>query len=90
MKPTQEQVIAWARKAGGDDWGLLRDFMPEIERLVILAYEAGRKDENEAIAQMIEDAPPLVDFAKNARNGCLICGFTPELAVETIRARREQ
>lgn len=45
MKPTQEQVIAWAREAGGDDWGLFRDFMPEINRLAALAYEAGRKDE---------------------------------------------
>jgi hypothetical protein len=54
MKPTQEQVIAWARKAGGDDWGLLRDFMPEIERLVILAYEAGRKYENEVCAKEVD------------------------------------
>ena len=94
MKPTQEQAIAWAREAG---LHLATDvhWMPVIgleylEKAMTLAYEAGRKDENEAIAQMIEDAPPLVDFAKNARNGCLICGFTPELAVETIRARREQ
>ena len=41
MKPTQEQVLVWAREAGGDDWGLFRDFMPEIERLATLAYEAG-------------------------------------------------
>jgi len=95
MKPTQEQVIAWALKCGAsiktdcNGNGAFGSGV-DLNELANLAYEAGRKDENEAIAQMIEDAPPLVDFAKNARNGCLICGFTPELAVETIRARREQ
>lgn len=54
MKPTQEQVLQWAREAGGDDWGLFRDFMPEIESLATLAYEAGRKDENEACAKVCE------------------------------------
>jgi hypothetical protein len=29
-------TIELARKAGGDDWGLFKDFMPEIERLVAL------------------------------------------------------
>jgi hypothetical protein len=32
-----------AREAGGDDWGLFKDFMPEIERLVALV----RADERE-------------------------------------------
>ena len=51
MKPTQEQVIAWAREAGKNDWAIFRDFMPEIETLARLAYEAGRADENEACAE---------------------------------------
>ena len=41
--------------------------------------------ERERIALMIEDAPPLVDFCKNDRRGCLICGFTPSLVAQTIR-----
>jgi hypothetical protein len=45
------------------------------------------EQEREAIAQMLEDAPPLVDFAKNDQGGCLMCGFTPKLAAQTIRAR---
>ena len=58
MKPTQEQVIAWAREAGMDApreivvnnyWTADYD---DIERLVILAYEAGRKDENEAATKV--------------------------------------
>ena len=97
MKPTQEQVIAWVREAGIEaiysacDEPNVRyayeDWDNELERFAALSYEAGRKDENEAIAQMIEDAPPLVDFAKNEHGGCVICGFTPKLAAFTIRER---
>ena len=54
MKPTQEQVIAWAREAG---LHIATDvhWMPIIgleylEKATALAYEAGRKDENEACA----------------------------------------
>ena len=45
------------------------------------------EQEREVIAQMLEDAPPLVDFAKNDQGGCLMCGFTPKLAAQTIRTR---
>ena len=43
--------------------------------------------EREAIAQMIEDAPALMEFAQNDQGGCLMCGFTSKLAAKTIRAR---
>jgi len=43
--------------------------------------------EREAIVQMFEGAPALVQFAQNDKGGCLICGFTPKIAIETIRAR---
>lgn len=43
--------------------------------------------EREAIAQMFEGAPALVQFAQNDKGGCLICGFTPKIAIEAIRAR---
>ena len=46
-----------------------------------------RADEREAIAQMFEGSPALIPFAQNERGGCMICGFTPKLALETIRAR---
>lgn len=57
MKPTQEQVIAWAREAG----------LPRLEStdeifcllsaisLANLAYEAGRRDENEACAKVCDE-----------------------------------
>jgi hypothetical protein len=43
-------TIDMAREAGGDDWGLFRDFMPEIERLVALV----RADEREACAKVCD------------------------------------
>lgn len=43
--------------------------------------------EREAIAQMVEDAPPLAEFVKNDKGGCMVCGFTPKLAAAAIRAR---
>jgi len=42
--------------------------------------------EREAIAKLIE-APALIPFAQNEKGGCMMCGFTPKLAVEYIRAR---
>ena len=66
----------------------------ERERLTEAAMKAAEKAvdvamalEREAIAQMIEDAPALMEFAQNDQGGCLMCGFTPKLAAETIRAR---
>ena len=61
MKPTQEQVVAWGRKAGlqcakNYDYRGSYEAMPLLEQqdfdkvllALTLAYEAGRKDENEA------------------------------------------
>ena len=57
---------------------------------ILKAFEAlVRADEREQIAQMIEDAPPLVEFVQNDQGGCMMCGFTPKLAAKTIRARGE-
>lgn len=50
MKPTQEQVIAWAKKADFSDYEIRTCFDGFI-LLAELAYEAGRKDENEAMVQ---------------------------------------
>lgn len=80
MKPTQEQVIAWAREAEAyetDDpananeriW-VMND--EELQAATALAYEAGRKDENEACAKLVEEWITH-----------------PHLAM-AIRARREQ
>jgi len=49
MKPTQEQVIAWAREVWGDDSGKpwSEAALLHITQLAAIAYEAGRKDERE-------------------------------------------
>jgi hypothetical protein len=57
----------------------------DVDAMIALA----RADEREQIAQMIEDAPPLMPFAQNDQGGCMMCGFTPKLAAKTIRARGE-
>ena len=83
MKPTQEQVIAWAREAGFEVYeedkfmnthisDTLIHIHTAAENLATLAYEAGRKDENEAC---VEEIRP------NA---------TPMKIAAAIRARREQ
>ena len=54
-----------------------------IERFASLVAQ----QEREKIAQMIEDAPELMDFAKNDKGGCLMCGFTPEIAAQYIREK---
>ena len=82
IKPTQKQVIAWARETGLERIvGVYADGsrMVEVpnldllERFATLAYEAGRKDENEACKLMLEQALAQRD----------------ELAA-ALRARREQ
>ena len=45
-----------------------------------------REDERERIAQMFDDAFPIVSFAMNDQGGCLMCGFTPKLAAAAIRS----
>ena len=58
-------------------------YLDKLERFAAFVASA----EREAIAQMIEDAPALMEFAQNDQGGCLMCGFTPKLAAKTIRAR---
>ena len=39
----QADLLQLARRAGGEDWGIFRDFMPEIERLAVFISEAERE-----------------------------------------------
>lgn len=89
MKPTQEQVIAWARKAGIINCDCCLPFWPEedqvnweifFERLATIAYEAGRKDENDACAKVCEDIDTEYEHQDVLATWC----------AEAIRARREQ
>ena len=87
---TRDDIIRLAQEAGityqlvvsgwGQHW---IDIPVQLERFAALVAAA----EREAIAQMIEDAPPLVEFSQNDKGGCMVCGFTPKLASAAIRAR---
>ena len=60
MKPTQEQVIAWAQESGALIAPLISlndiTFSPaSLQDFAALAYEAGRKDENEACAALCDE-----------------------------------
>jgi len=88
----REELIRMAREVKGaartsaTDGSLWLLSESHLERFAALVAAA----EREAIAQMIEDAPPLVDFCKNEQNGCLVCGFTPKFAAAAIRARGQE
>ena len=61
----------------------------------IALYSEGRVKEmiraaREEIAKWFDDYPKLVDAAQNDVGGCLICGFSPKLAAEYIRARGDE
>ena len=84
---TKEEIIEMARQAGFVDYELDDGTTNAFdERYEAFARLVAAK-EREAILQMFEHAPALVDFAKNDQGGCLICGFTPEIAIKSIRAR---
>jgi hypothetical protein len=81
-------LIEMAREAtlldSRDDWSSVPD---EYREAINAFAELVRADEREQIAQMFDGALPLVEFAQNEHGGCLMCGFTPRLAVAAIRAR---
>lgn len=102
MKPTQEQVITWAREAGL--WPTVTDTFPsELQAAFALAYDAGRKDENEACAAQVwqqwvafeelkaahyRHSPEPFDPFRFHRDLSTIF-FSRDMA-DAIRARREQ
>lgn len=85
MKPTQEQVIAWALKCGAsiktdcNGNGAFGSGV-DLNELATLAYEAGRKDENEACAKV---AYWISAEWKPDSKTAIACA-------DAIRARREQ
>jgi hypothetical protein len=86
---TQNEIIEMAKQSGAMfdhmTW-VERDLFPVFERFAKLVAQ----HERELIAEIIEDAPDLVEFAQNEQGGCLMCGFTPKLAAEYIRARGQE
>lgn len=73
MKPTQEKVIAWARDAGLPKWyqtdGIVNEGL--VVKFANIAYEAGRKDEREACAKLMDEMAvkdKLTNYYKVAAN----------------------
>jgi hypothetical protein len=101
MKPTQEQVITWAREAGfkvhDEDKFMnthILDTLVHIhtaaENLAALAYEAGRKDENEACASLeVHLITPTRDYTTMSPLDCYEAALLDEAMAfrEAIRAR---
>ena len=84
MKPHKHaEVYDWAKEAQGAYWRLFRDFMPKIETIARLAYEAGRADENEACAKVAEQIEREIF---NAVGDPRVSEFKPKIAA-AIRAR---
>ena len=105
MKSTQEQVITWAREAGMEVGAglLMKDVYgqsPSIEHIqaaIALAYEAGRKDENEACAEVCEEIARLYSTDIFPEDGTSIDCNSAKMGrvvtrncAQSIRARREQ
>ena len=91
----RDDIIRMARETGClnvADYGRKSyEFQPEeLERFAALAYEAGRKDENEACAQIVGMYQiPL----GNSAAGEMACEWTYDALNEVydaIRARKEQ
>ena len=80
-------VIEMAREAGWPDSLVAPVIMAKLAEFAELVRADAIADEREHIAQMIDNAPALVEDVTNDQGGCLMCGFTPKLAVSAIHAR---
>ena len=74
---TRDDIIRMAKEAGGDDWGIFRDFMPEIERFANLVAAAEREECAKVVASF--DAAPSKPTS-----------YTIRKQVEAIRARGQE
>lgn len=93
MKPTQEQVIAWAQEAGliteskRTTLDVMQDSYTQLETAYTLAYEAGRKDENEACAKVCDEKVDAEYATGKVDHNEM--GWTQYCAM-AIRARRKE
>jgi hypothetical protein len=66
---TDIAIIRMAKEASGDDWGIFRDFMPEIERFAELVAAAERESCLEACRMYVNLNDPPDGF----QNGVECC-----------------
>jgi hypothetical protein len=81
MKPTDKQVVEWARKAGVANAWDINWFDPYYASFADLAYKAGAKAEREACGQIAHDT--YEGFGVNAQG----VDFVKERIIAGIRAR---
>lgn len=74
----KEDIIRLAREAGGDDWGIFREFMPEIERFAALIATV----EREECAKVCDDWQNSFEIDTRGWWASSLCAIT-------IRARGE-
>ena len=87
---TKEEIIEMARQSAFTrHWEYEKCLVCNPDSLYHFAKLIAEK-EREECAKMFEKSPALLECAKNALEGCLICGFTPELAINAIRARGQE
>lgn len=100
MKPTQEQVIAWANEVKLCGWKWVDDDDDrDVESLcdfAAFAYGAGHKDENEACAEVCEEIARLYSTDIFPEDGTSIDCNSAKMGrvvtrncAQSIRARRE-
>jgi hypothetical protein len=80
----RDDIIRMAREAGGDDWGIFRDFMPEIERFANLVAAA----ERQSVLVTIDELRGM----ESDRNAMFSDGYDHALShiEEFIRARGQE
>lgn len=59
---TRDDIIRMAREAGGDDWRIFRDFMPELERFANLVAAAEREECAKLADDKLMDTSALMSF----------------------------
>ena len=82
---TRDDIIRMAKEAGGDDWGIFRDFMPEIERFANLVAAA----EREASQERINSLYKLYEQAAQQRDKLMEQQAYTVRALDTIRTLRK-
>jgi hypothetical protein len=88
---TIDDIIRMAKEVGGDDWGIFRDFMPEIERFAELVAAAEREACLEACRMYVDLNEPPDGFQNGVE--CCIAVIThkddPDVR-ERIKARGQE
>ncbi len=79
---TRDDIYRMAREVGGDDWGIFRDFMPELEHFAALVAAA----EREECAKVCDELEASMQNGKRTKDGDH-AAFTAGIIAERIRAR---